>query len=284
LAEPRPFALSVDAVTGTGTRIDSGTALTREETAMDFFRKLHSAHTPRRPSSRQSTRLLLLLPALGLAAVSAQAAEQATVIPAPAVEASAPTAEGLQKAVLAGGCFWGVQAVYQHTKGVTRAVSGYSGGTKETAQYEMVARGRTRHAESVEVTFDPRQISYGKILQIFFSVVHDPTQFNRQGPDIGPQYRSAIFYADDEQKRVAESYLAQLDQAKVFKRPIVTQINTLSAFYPAEDYHQDFAVRYPSHPYIVYNDAPKVENLKRIFADAFRDVPVTVMASGKAGH
>jgi peptide-methionine (S)-S-oxide reductase len=216
--------------------------------------------------------------------VCARAQEAAVVIPAPATDAVTPAQPKLQTAVLAGGCFWGVQAVFQHTKGVTRAVSGYSGGKKETAHYEMVGRGRTGHAEAVEVTFDPQQISYGKILQIFFSVAHNPTELNRQGPDVGTQYRTAIFYADDEQKRLAEAYIAQLDKAKVFPRPIVTQINALTAFYSAEDYHQDFATRHPSHPYIVYNDAPKIENLKRLFADVYRDEPVTVMAAGKAGH
>ena len=183
--------------------------------------------------------------------------------------------------VLAGGCFWGVQAVYQHTKGVTQAVSGYAGGKKETAHYEMVGTGRTGHAESVSVTFDPQQISYGKILQIYFSVAHNPTELNRQGPDTGTQYRSTIFFANEDQKRIAEAYIAQLDKAHVFNRSIVTTLEPLSGFYAAEDYHQDFAVLHPTYPYIVFNDLPKVDNLKRLFADFYRATPVTVMASSK---
>jgi peptide-methionine (S)-S-oxide reductase len=174
-----------------------------------------------------------------------------------------------------------VQAVFQHTKGVTAAISGYAGGDKQTAHYEMVGSGRTGHAESVAVTFDPRQISYGKILQIYFSVAHNPTELNRQGPDTGTQYRSAIFYADGEQKRIASAYIAELGKAHAFPRPIVTQLEALHGFYPAEDYHQDFAVLNPTYPYIVFNDLPKVENLKQLFADVYRDKPVTVMASNR---
>jgi peptide-methionine (S)-S-oxide reductase len=203
-------------------------------------------------------------------------AEQAMTIPPPGVDAT--DGEGLQTAVLAGGCFWGVQAVFQHTNGVTKAVSGYSGGSKETAQYETVSSGRTGHAEAVEVTFDPKRVSYGKILQIVFSVVHDPTQLNRQGPDVGPQYRSAIFAATPEQQRIAEAYVAQLAKAGVYKRPIVTRIGALDAFYPAEDYHQDYATLHPMQPYIYINDRPKVENLKRLFVDVYRDKPVLLRA------
>jgi peptide-methionine (S)-S-oxide reductase len=224
---------------------------------------------------------LILIPFLGFAASLAQAQEPAVSIPAPALDASAP-AGGLQTLVLAGGCFWGVQSVFQHTKGVTNAVSGYAGGQAATAHYEMVGTGRTGHAESVQVTFDPRQISYGKILQIYFSVAHNPTELNRQGPDSGTQYRSAIFYADDEQKRIAEAYIAQLDKAHLFNRLIVTKLEAFSGFYPAEGYHQDFAVLNPSYPYIVINDAPKVDNLKRLFADVYRDAPVTVAAASRA--
>ena len=231
-------------------------------------------------SPRAVVGALLLLPLAGLALSSAHAAELAVVIPAPAVDATA-SAAGPQTIVLAGGCFWGVQAVFQHTKGVTAAVSGYAGGEKQTAHYEMVGSGRTGHAESVSVTFDPQQISYGKILQIYFSVAHNPTELNRQGPDTGTQYRSAVFFANDEQKRVAGAYIAELDKAHAFPRPIVTQLEPLHGFYPAEDYHQDFAVLHPSYPYIVYNDAPKVENLKRLFTAEYRDMPVTVMASSK---
>jgi peptide-methionine (S)-S-oxide reductase len=215
------------------------------------------------------------------AAAHVQAAEPAVVIPAPALDAAAPAGGALQTIVLAGGCFWGVQAVFQHTKGVTQAVSGYSGGTKETAHYEMVGTERTGHAESVAITYDPKQISYGKILQIYFSVAHNPTELNYQGPDGGPSYRSAIFYANDEQKRIADAYIAQLDKAHVFHAPIVTTREPLTGFYPAEDYHQDFLVLHPSHPYIVFNDLPKVENLKRLFPDYYRDTPVTVLASSK---
>jgi len=232
-------------------------------------------------SFQAGVRALLLVPFVVLAVNAARAAEPAVVIPAPALDATAPAGAGTQTVVLAGGCFWGVQAVFQHTKGVTAAVSGYAGGEKQTAHYETVGSGRTDHAESVAVTFDPRQISYGKILQIYFSVAHNPTELNRQGPDVGTQYRSAIFFANDEQKRIASAYIAELDKAHVFPRPIVTQLEALRGFYPAEDYHQDFAVLHPAYPYIVYNDAPKVENLKRLFAEAYRDMPVTVMASSK---
>jgi peptide-methionine (S)-S-oxide reductase len=172
--------------------------------------------------------------------------------------------------VFAGGCFWGVQAVFQHVKGVVKATSGYSGGAANTAQYELVSTGETGHAESVKITYDPSQITYGELLRIFFSVVHDPTQLNRQGPDEGTQYRSAIFYDNDEQKRIAESYIAQLNDAKIFRRKIVTQVVALNAFYPAEDYHQDYATRHPDQPYIVFNDAPKVAHLRQQFPDLYQ--------------
>ncbi len=223
---------------------------------------------------------LLFVTLFALSSGLVRAAEPAVSLPPPSLDAK-PGGEGLQTVVLAGGCFWGVQAVFQHTKGVTQAVSGYAGGKKETAHYEMVGTGRTGHAESVSVTFDPQQISYGKILQIYFSVAHNPTELNYQGPDTGTQYRSAIFYANDEQKRVADSYIAELGKAHVFSAPIVTKLEPLSGFYPAEDYHQDFAVLHPNYPYIVFNDLPKVDNLKRLFPDAYRETPVTVMASSK---
>jgi peptide-methionine (S)-S-oxide reductase len=213
-----------------------------------------------------------------------QAAEPAVAIPPPALDMPASPDSGSQTIVLAGGCFWGVQGVFEHTKGVTQAVSGYSGGKKETAHYEMVGTEQTGHAESVQVTYDPQQVSYGKILQIYFSVAHNPTELNRQGPDAGTQYRSAIFYADEEQKRIANAYIAELDKAHLFPHPIVTQLEPLHGFYPAEDYHQDFAVLHPSYPYIVFNDLPKVDNLKRLFAADYRDMPVTVMASSKPGE
>jgi peptide-methionine (S)-S-oxide reductase len=224
---------------------------------------------------------LAAIPLTGLAGRLVAAAETAVVIPPPAVDGPSAGAGTLQTAVLAGGCFWGVQAVYQHTKGVTKALSGYAGGQKDSAHYEMVGTGRTGHAESVSITYDPQQISYGKILQIYFSVAHNPTELNRQGPDFGTQYRSAIFYADDEQKRIASAYIAQLQQARVFGSPIVTKLEPLSGFYAAEDYHQDFLVVHPSYPYIVFNDLPKLDNLKQAFPDYYRETPVTVMASSR---
>lgn len=224
---------------------------------------------------------LLCVPAFALVGRLAQATEPAVAIPPPTLDATAPADGGLQTVVLAGGCFWGMQAVYEHTKGVTQAVSGYSGGSKDTAHYEMVGTERTGHAESVSVTYDPRQISLGKILQIYFSVAHNPTELDYQGPDSGSSYRSAIFYANDEQKRIADAYIAQLGKAHAFDAPIVTKLEALKGFYPAEDYHQDFAVTHPNYPYIVFNDLPKVENLKRMFPDYYRDTPVTVLASNK---
>ncbi len=234
---------------------------------------------------RRLATLLFCLPVL--AALSpVLAAEPAVRIDPPkldAVKSDAPA--GLQTAVLAGGCFWGVQAVYQHVNGVAKAVSGYAGGTKEHADYETVSSGRTGHAESVAVTFDPRVVSYGKILQIYFSVAHNPTQLDRQGPDTGPQYRSEIFPQDDAQRELAKAYVAQLDAAKAFGQPIVTKINAgKAAFYPAEAYHQDYAVNHPRQPYIVFNDAPKVKNLKAMFPDIFREKPVTVAQAEAAGN
>jgi peptide-methionine (S)-S-oxide reductase len=200
------------------------------------------------------------------------------VVPAPAQDEAVGAATS-EVAVLAGGCFWGVQGVYQHVKGVTSAISGYAGGQQNTAHYEMVGRGGTGHAESVQVTFDPHQVSYGKILQIFFSVVHDPTQLNRQGPDVGPQYRSAIFPENAEQARVARAYIAQLNQARVFDAAIVTKLEMDRPFYPAEAYHQDYLKNNPTSPYIVYNDLPKIDDLKRIFPDLYRTAPVLVNAT-----
>jgi len=190
----------------------------------------------------------------------------AVEFPAPATDISA-TAHTQATAVFAGGCFWGVDAVFKHVKGVSDVVSGYAGGKEETAHYEMVGSGRTGHAESVQVIYDPAQISYGKLLQVFFSVAHDPTELNRQGPDEGTQYRSAIFYSSADQKRVAEAYIQQLNSAKVFRHPIVTQVTPLPGFYPAEDYHQNFLERNPTYPYIVYNDLPKLEQLKKKYPD-----------------
>ena len=196
------------------------------------------------------------------------------MIPPPAIDEPAPATS--EVVVLAGGCFWGVQGVFQHVEGVSSAVSGYAGGAANTAHYEMVGTNTTGHAEAVQVTFDPSRISYGHILQIYFSVAHDPTELNRQGPDVGTQYRSAIFSANAEQARIAEAYITQLNQAHVFDVPIVTKIESGKGFYPAEDYHQDFLTRNPRHPYIVINDLPKIENLKRLFPDLYRATPVLV--------
>jgi peptide-methionine (S)-S-oxide reductase len=184
-------------------------------------------------------------------------------IPDPAVDAPLARAKGEETAVLAGGCFWGVEAVFEHVKGVSDVRSGYSGGSTETARYEKVGTGQTGHAESVKIIYDPAQISYGKLLKVFFSVAHDPTELNRQGPDTGTQYRSAIFYANDEQKRIAQAYIDQLNRAKVFERPIVTEVAALKSFSEAEAYHQDYLANHPDEPYIVINDMPKVENLKK---------------------
>jgi peptide-methionine (S)-S-oxide reductase len=210
--------------------------------------------------------------------------EPAVQIDPPKLDATAPKAGGLQTAVIAGGCFWGVQAVYQHTKGVKNAVSGYAGGGPKDATYETVSGGNTTHAEAVQVTFDPHEITYGQILQIFFSVAHNPTELNRQGPDVGAQYRSEIFPQNDEQARIARAYIAQLDEARSFKRRIATKVSApKAAFYRAEAYHQDYALNHPNQPYIVVNDAPKVENLRRMFPTMFRDAPVTVASVEKKG-
>jgi peptide-methionine (S)-S-oxide reductase len=225
----------------------------------------------------------LLLALFGAFTLTRTQAEPAMAIPPPALDAPT-TPDGLQTVVLAGGCFWGIQAVYQHTKGVTNAVSGYAGGSKQDADYYTVSTGRTGHAEAVQVTFDPRVISYGKILQIFFSVAHDPTQLDEQGPDMGPQYRSEIFAQDDAQRKLAQAYVAQLDAAKVFRQPIVTKIGAAPAtFYPAENYHQDYATLPPTQPYIAHFDLPKIANLKQMFADVYRETPVLV-AQAKAAH
>jgi len=201
-----------------------------------------------------------------LVLASAVVLSRAAEFPAPAVDISG-AAPRQAVAVFAGGCFWGVDAVFKQLRGVSDVVSGYAGGNESTAHYEMVGTGRTGHAESVQVTFNPSQITYGKLLQVFFSVAHDPTELNRQGPDEGTQYRSAIFYNSDEQKRVAEAYIQQLNGAKVFRHPIVTQVAPLKGFYPAEEYHQNFIERNPNYPYVVYNDLPKLEQLKKKYPD-----------------
>ena len=204
----------------------------------------------------------------------ARAAEGVFVIPPPSIDEKATASS--ETAVLAGGCFWGIQGVFQHVKGVSNAVSGYSGGDAQSAHYTDVGTGTTGHAESVQITFDPRVISYGTLLRIYFSVAHDPTELDRQGPDTGTQYRSAIFAKDAQQKRIAEAYVKQLGESGAYSGPIVTEIAPLKGFYPAEAYHQDFLVRNPDYPYIVYNDLPKVENLRKTFPDLYRAAPVLV--------
>jgi peptide-methionine (S)-S-oxide reductase len=218
--------------------------------------------------------LIALLAALGVGLPGAAlAVERAVILPAPAVD-NPKVAAPPQTAVIAAGCFWGVQGVYQHVRGVQKVLSGYAGGTKATADYDAVSRGTTGHAESVEIRFDPKELSYGEILQIYFSVVHDPTQLNRQGPDTGPQYRSNIFFIDESQQRIAQAYIAQLAKVKVFKRAIVTRVDPLNGFYPAEAYHQDFLLNNPTYPYIVIHDLPKIEQLKQVFPARYRDSPV----------
>ncbi|UCI30871.1 peptide-methionine (S)-S-oxide reductase MsrA [Mesorhizobium sp. B4-1-4] len=221
----------------------------------------------------------LVLAAAGAAfwLTPAVSAEDAVKIPPPAMDEKA--AGGTETAIFAGGCFWGVQGVFQHVKGVARAVSGYTGGSKENAVYETVGTGRTGHAESVEITYDPSKVTYGQLLQVYFSVAHNPTQLNYQGPDSGTQYRSTIFAENDAQKKIAESYIAQLDKAKVFPEPIVTTLETGKTFYPAENYHQDFLTLNPTYPYIVYNDLPKVANLKTLFPALYSEKPVLVLSA-----
>jgi peptide-methionine (S)-S-oxide reductase len=218
---------------------------------------------------------------LGLAGAwwfaGAQAAEPATVVPAPAVDA--PTATDTQTAVLAGGCFWGLQGMFEHVQGVTRVVAGYSGGDQATAHYEMVGTETTGHAESVEITFDPKKITYGQLLRLYFSVAHDPTELNRQGPDSGPSYRSEIFFTSPAQERVAKAYVAQLNQGKVFGKPIATRIEPMKGFYPAEGYHQDYLIHNPTQPYIVRNDLPKIEALKKVYPELYRETPVMLSSA-----
>lgn len=216
----------------------------------------------------------LLLATTLLFAPATVFAESITMVPPPAMDQTVSTKT--EKIVLAGGCFWGVQGVYQHMKGVNNAVSGYSGGKKDTANYELVSGGDTGHAESVEVTFDPKVVSLGKILQVYFSVAHNPTELNRQGPDTGTQYRSAIFTTNADQEKVVKAYIAQLDKAKVYSDPIVTKVSSLEGFYPAEAYHQDYLTINPTQPYIVYNDLPKIEGLSKLFPQEYREKPVLV--------
>jgi peptide-methionine (S)-S-oxide reductase len=209
--------------------------------------------------------------------VVGRAAAPTTALPAPKTDATIDNGTGAQTAVLAGGCFWGVQGVFEHVAGVKRVLAGYAGGKKATADYREVSTGTTGHAESVEITFNPREISFGEILRIFFSVAHDPTELNRQGPDEGPQYRSEIFYNNTSQRDTAQAYIVQLDQAHIFAAPIVTRLDSNSGFFPAEDYHQDYLIRHPESMYIVYNDLPKVANLKRLFPQVYREDPTLAL-------
>jgi peptide-methionine (S)-S-oxide reductase len=220
--------------------------------------------------------VVILLGAFAVRSLPALA-DGGRALPRPATDVK--PASGSAVAVFAGGCFWGVQGVFQHVKGVTKAVSGYAGGDKGSAEYETVSLGSTGHAEAVQITYDPQQVTYGQLLQVFFAVAHDPTELNRQGPDTGTQYRSAIFPTGDEQASVAKAYIAQLDQAHVFQRPIVTRIEPGRTFYPAEDYHQDFLTRHPTYPYIVINDLPKIDDLKRLLPDLYRTDAVLVRAN-----
>jgi peptide-methionine (S)-S-oxide reductase len=223
---------------------------------------------------------LILIGLLSTAAffVTRSTAEESRVVPMPTVDEQA-AGKTSETAVIAGGCFWGVQGVFQHVAGVTNAIAGYAGGDKATAHYEMTSNGNTGHAESVQITYDPRKITYGRILQVYFSVAHDPTELNRQGPDTGTQYRSTIFPTNDEQARVAKAYIAQLDGGHVFGKPVVTTIEPGKAFYRAEDYHQDFLAKNPGYPYIVYNDLPKIANLKQVFPALYKPDAVLVSAT-----
>ena len=239
---------------------------------------MNSAHKPSRLKTFGKWAGLAALLPLGVLFLGPPIgrAENTVLVQPPAVDETAPAEATTETAVLAGGCFWGVQGVFQHVAGVSKAVSGYAGGAKDTARYDRVEDGDTGHAESVEITYDPHQVTYGKLLQIFFSVAHDPTELNRQGPDSGTQYRSALFIQNDEQKRVAEAYVSQLDKSGTFPRPIVTKLEPLKGFYPAESYHQDFLTRNPAYPYIAINDLPKVRNLERLFPALYRDKPALV--------
>lgn len=218
--------------------------------------------------TRRCFRILALVPVV--ITLGCNVATATVAIPDPAVDAPLAAAKGEQTAVLAGGCFWGIEAVFEHVKGVIDVESGYAGGSAGTATYEMVSSGRTGHAESVRIKYDPSQISYGQLLKVFFSVAHDPTQLNRQGPDTGTQYRSAIFCSNEDQKRIAQAYIDQLNKAKVFERPIVTAAGIGSPFYVAEAYHQDYVVHHPNEPYIVMHDLPKVANLRKDFPSLYR--------------
>jgi len=238
--------------------------------AFDVFAGKYFAPGYEETKMSSTTRFLLivLVSLLGVFVWKAQAGPSVT-LPPPVLDAPRAGASGQQAAVISGGCFWGIQAVFQHVKGVVSATSGYAGGSANTAEYETVSTGETGHAESVQILYDPSQITYGQLLRVFFSVAHDPTQLNRQGPDQGTQYRSSIFFSNDEQKSIAEAYIAQLDKAKIFSGPIVTKVVPLQAFYPAEAYHQNYATLHPDQPYIVMNDAPKLAHLQKEFPDLY---------------
>jgi peptide-methionine (S)-S-oxide reductase len=243
--------------------------------------RLSSSSPIRSMRARLFATAAVLLPLAGVVFLRepSKAATGSQRLPAPAMDSklAAGGAQGSETAVLAGGCFWGVQGVFEHVRGVQRVVAGYSGGAANTADYETVSDGATGHAESVRITYDPAQISYGQILRVFFSVALDPTEVDRQGPDIGTQYRSEIFYATPEQEQVARAYIAQLDQAHAFVSPIATRVDPLTGFYPAEAYHQDYLVRHPGNPYIVVNDLPKVNDLRRLFPDSYAAQPVLAL-------
>jgi peptide-methionine (S)-S-oxide reductase len=222
------------------------------------------------PLIKKAPLLIVVVVLAGVVAWSRAAAADRGVLPNPVVDATLSEKAGEQTAVVSGGCFWGIQAVFQHVKGVKSATSGYSGGSAATAEYELVSTGETGHAESVKIVFDPAEVSYGQLLRVFFSVAHDPTELNRQGPDTGTQYRSVVFYANEQQKHIAEAYIAQLQTAKSFSRPIVTQVVPLKAFYAAEAYHQNYATLHPNDMYIAINDAPKVEHLREQLPDLYK--------------
>lgn len=221
--------------------------------------------------SRISVRMFAMILTVLAGTLACQAGNgTGAAVPVAAADEARAATSAKKTAVVAGGCFWGIQAVFQHVKGVLSATSGYSGGTVKNPDYEAVSSGETGHAESVQIAYDPSQVTYGELLRVFFSVALDPTEVNRQGPDEGTQYRSLIFYGSDEQKRIAEAYIAQLNQAKVFRKAIATQVVPLKEFYPAEGYHQNYFERHPNQPYIVYNDAPKVANLRREFPELYK--------------
>jgi peptide-methionine (S)-S-oxide reductase len=233
-----------------------------------------------RPSMLKLAGVCVLVAGMFAGQHLALSAEDATTVPAPKQDETVVATQHAETAVFAGGCFWGVQGVFQHVRGVTQVVSGYTGGAAQTAQYDTVSGGDTGHAESVQITYDPTQVTYGRLLQVFFSVVHNPTELNRQGPDRGTQYRSAIFPTSDMQRGVAQAYIAQLGAAHTFPEPVVTKVENFKGFYPAENYHQNFLTLHPDYPYIAVNDMPKVEQLKQRFPALYRNDPVLLKTTG----